>query len=648
MKKIGLSTLVLWMFVLQTTAQSNATKDSLMQLIIKAKEDSSGVELYLKAGAAIENNDPAKAGDYYKKARVISEKIKYSKGVIKSIIYYSSVMNVTGKYDSGIYFNQQALDLSRIEKDTFLIGVSLLNIGIAHQQMSNSEEAIPYFMEGTKLIEKSADPKNKNIQMQLNGVLQVLYNDRAQYDEAISFGEKARLLAKELKDQLSLCQILLNLSFAYREKKMLQQAEKLAKEGLQIAIEEKDKRYEAGGLLAVASIWEREGVYDKILPYAQRSLLLSRESGSIDIELASLFGIAVCYLQQKDFAKAEVFANEALRLSQKNQTKREESTALRILSRIAYASGKLVEGARFDLNSESILGDYVRSTLSQQSANLEKKYETEKKNNQILQLSKDQKLKALWNYILIGAFATLLIISLLSYRNYKQKQKLQQQQITELEKEKKLLAAEAILKGQIDERTRLAKDLHDGLGGMLSGIKHSFTTMKENLVLTPDNALAFERSMDMLDSSIKELRMVAHNLMPESLVKFGLDTALKDFCSSITASGVLKVNYHSFGMEQLKLDSGKEIIIYRIVQELISNTIKHAAAKESIVQLEFQNNQLDITVEDDGKGFDVNSLNIVKGIGWSNIKNRAEYLKAKLNVNSQEGKGTSVHMMLDV
>ncbi len=648
MKKNALSTLVLWMFVLQTTAQSNTTKDSLIQLIIKAKEDSSGVELYLKAGAAIENNDPAKAGDYYQKARVISEKIKYSKGAIKSIIYYSSIMYVTGRYDSGIYFNQQALDLSRIEKDTFLIGVSLLNIGIAHQQMSNSEEAIPYYLEGVKLIEKSADPKNKNIQMQLNGVLQVLLNERAQYDQSISFGEKARVLAKELKDQLSLSQILLNLSFSYRDKKMLLQAEKLAKEGLQIAIEEKDKRYEAGGLLAVASIWERQGVYDKILPYAQRSLLLSRESGSTDMELASLFGIAVCYLQQKDFAKAEVFANEALRLSQKNQTKREESTALRILSRIAYASGKPVEGARFDLNSESILGDYVRSTLSQQSANLEKKYETEKKNNAILQLEKDSKINKLWNFVLAGSFITLLIISLFAYRTYKQKQKLQQQQIATLENEKQLLAAEAVLQGQEEERTRLAKDLHDGLGGMLSGIKYSFNTMKENLVLTPDNALAFERSMDMLDSSIKELRMVAHNLMPESLVKFGLDTALKDFCSNITASGVLKVNYHSFGMDQLKLNQNTEIIIYRIIQELINNAIKHAAAKEAIVQLQLHNNQLQITVEDDGKGFDVNSLNIVKGIGWSNIKNRVEYLKGSLKIVSGKDKGTSITIELNI
>ena len=163
--------------------------------------------------------------------------------------------------------------------------------------------------------------------------------------------------------------------------------------------------------------------------------------------------------------------------------------------------------------------------------------------------------------MLSGCVASAILISFLLYRTYRQKQKLQQQQIAELEKEKQLLAAEAVLKGQEEERTRLAKDLHDGLGGMLSGIKHSFNTMKGNLILTPENAQAFERSMNMLDSSIKELRMVAHNLMPESLVRFGLDTALKDFCESITGSGKLIVRYHSFGTEELKLEKNTEITL---------------------------------------------------------------------------------------
>jgi signal transduction histidine kinase len=177
---------------------------------------------------------------------------------------------------------------------------------------------------------------------------------------------------------------------------------------------------------------------------------------------------------------------------------------------------------------------------------------------------------------------------------------------------------------------------------MLSGIKHSFQNMKGNLVMTPDNHQAFERSMDMLDSSIKEMRRVAHNMMPEALVKFGLDTALKDFCNDINQSGALRVTYQSIGMENTAIEQTMAITIYRIVQELINNSIKHAAAETAIVQISKTNGDISITVEDDGKGFDTTLLKGTKGMGWGNIESRVEYLKGKVDVQSEPGKGTSV------
>ncbi len=282
------------------------------------------------------------------------------------------------------------------------------------------------------------------------------------------------------------------------------------------------------------------------------------------------------------------------------------------------------------------------------------KFQSELKENQIKQLETDKKVqqlsldqKNILNYILVGGAMILLIVSLLSWRNYKQKQKLQQRRISELETEKKLLATEAVLKGEEQERSRLAKDLHDGLGGLLSGIKYSFQNMKDNLVMTTENHQAFERGMDMLDTSIKELRRVAHNMMPEALVKFGLDTALRDFCNDINQIGVLQVTYQSIGLENLSIDHTTSITIYRIVQELINNSMKHAAAKTAIVQLSKTDGKISITVEDDGKGFDTVILNHSKGIGWSNIQSRVDFLNGKLDVQSGAGKGTSVHIELN-
>ena len=154
--------------------------------------------------------------------------------------------------------------------------------------------------------------------------------------------------------------------------------------------------------------------------------------------------------------------------------------------------------------------------------------------------------------------------------------------------------------------------------------------------------------MDMLDSSIQEMRRVAHNMMPETLVKFGLDAALKDFCNDISQSGALQVTYQSIGMNVSDISQTTTITIYRIVQELINNTMKHAVATSAIVQLEKANGEITLTVEDDGKGFNPAILQQSLGIGWSNIQSRVDFLKGKLDVKSGEGKGTSVLIEVNV
>ena len=252
-----------------------------------------------------------------------------------------------------------------------------------------------------------------------------------------------------------------------------------------------------------------------------------------------------------------------------------------------------------------------------------------------------------FNYILIASATTLLIISLLSYRNYKQKQKLQQLRINELETEKQLTATEAVLKGEEQERTRLAKDLHDGLGGLLSGVKFYLSKMKDNLIITPDNMAVFERSLDMIDTSIKELRRVAHNMMPEMLTKFGLDEALKEYCNTLNATRLLTVKYQSLGMDA-RLDKSIEIIVYRIIQELLNNILKHASASEAFVQLIRETNRLNVVVEDNGNGFDTTLLEKSKGAGWMNIRSRVDYLKGQLDIHSEPAKGTLVNIEFNI
>ena len=286
------------------------------------------------------------------------------------------------------------------------------------------------------------------------------------------------------------------------------------------------------------------------------------------------------------------------------------------------------------------------------AADIQNSYERAKKDNEILKLAAANNKKAMLNKILFGATIGLLFIGFLGYLIFKnrhkiskQQEELQLQKIKELEKDKQLISIDAMLKGQEEERSRIAKDLHDGLGGLLSGTKLSFMNIKENLVLNAENTMQFDRSLSMLDNTIRDLRKVAHNLMPEALVKFGLNEALRDFCDSIQTSFSVKILYQYFG-EKRKLDNTAEVFIYRIIQELVNNAVKHANATQIFVQLAITENKTGITVEDNGKGFDKNSLLRAKGAGMANINYRVQYLNGCSDIVSSPGNGTSVNIEL--
>jgi two-component system, NarL family, sensor kinase len=642
----NLVTLALLLLALVATAQPQEKRDSLLQLLSHAKEDSGKVLLYLQLGEAYESNEPEKAKQYYRQAGGLSQQIHYAAGYYKHLSYLGNAFMIKGVFDSSLVYMQQALAAAITMNDSASIGISLFNIGINYRETSDFEKAIDYCLRGRKIIEKLGQ---KGLEAQVNNALQVLYFNRSEYDKAIFYGEKSLAQSRDLKMAGQIARSLINLSLSYVETGQLDKALTALEEVLQSAEAKDDLQVRSSVLQNLAGVALKKHDYPLTIKYSEQSLALNRQIKSLDGEATALRGLAATYLQLGKYEKAMDFAKQALNIDVKNNYRREEASVLMVMSSIAYASGDAATGEEYNERSIKILEAMIKEILSQQSSDLEKKYETEKKESRIKQLETEQQLQAsrlhqknIINYGLLAGALTLIIIGILSYRTHLHKQKLQQQRIGELETREKLTATEAVLKGEEQERVRLARDLHDGLGGMLSGIKYSMNNMKGNLIMTPENQQAFERSMDMLDSSIREMRRVAHNMMPEALVKFGLDTALKDFCQDITQSGALQVNYQSIGMEQPVIDQTKAISIYRIVQELVNNAVKHAAAGSAIVQLTRSSEQLMVTVEDDGKGFDQNILQRAEGMGWANIRNRIEFLKAKLDINSSSENGTSV------
>jgi signal transduction histidine kinase len=211
---------------------------------------------------------------------------------------------------------------------------------------------------------------------------------------------------------------------------------------------------------------------------------------------------------------------------------------------------------------------------------------------------------------------------------------LAEQKVQQLEQEKLTIATQSVLDGETAERSRLARDLHDGLGGMLSAVKLNLFDVKNGVILEADDVSKFNRVVNLLDESMQELRRVAHNMMPESLSRYGLKVALTDFCGNIP-----NLKFHFYG-EENRLEPRLEVMIYRTIHELVNNALKHASAEVINVQLVQQQDSVTLTVQDNGKGFD--PAVAVSGTGLNNIRNRAEMFRGTLDIVSSPGKGTEV------
>ncbi|MEP6750991.1 MAG: sensor histidine kinase [Bacteroidota bacterium] len=562
--------------------------------------------------------------------------------------------------DSAILFYQrctQSHDRLTKKNAGFRKAVVIAGKGSTYLTMGNDAAAIQFFFEGLRLYELSDHPdKFKEIATCYNNIASLFYSQK-QFERSMEYDVKAipyHLLYGD-KEAISFAYI-----FAASDFSMLQQFDSsriyfLKAEPYVKALDKPSVNVEYYG--KTGGLYWTEKNWVKAIEYYMVAYTNAHKVNKWYEQAAYLRGIADSYYWLGNQQQAEAYALKALAVNDQNDFTREKRALYNLFSLI-YFKNKDYKNAY--LYTKKYIGE--NATIDDKEhkktvAALDKKYLSAQKEKEIIQLQKDKEIQSLsirqkstLNYFLLATVAALLVVGFLAYGNIRKRQQLakqqgelQQQRIRELEKDKQLVAVDAMLKGQEGERSRLAKDLHDGLGGLLSGVKFSLINMKDNLIITPENMVVFERSLDMIDTSIKELRRVAHNMMPEMLTKFGLNEALKEYCNSINTTKLLTVKYQSLGMET-RLDNSTEIIIYRIVQELLNNTMKHAGATESFVQLIRDGNRLNIVVEDDGKGFDTKLPAYNDGAGLVNVRSRVDYLKGRLDIHAEPGKGTLVNI----
>ncbi|PBJ06665.1 sensor histidine kinase [Flavobacterium sp. ACN6] len=297
------------------------------------------------------------------------------------------------------------------------------------------------------------------------------------------------------------------------------------------------------------------------------------------------------------------------------------------------------------LNDANLKNEIVELEAKYKKAESEKKISLLQSENEkaVLQVNNNRLNSMLFAVLSFLLFLTVLFLWL--YSNYQKKLSFQkevnlQQELNALENQQKLSISNALIQGEEIERKRIARDLHDGLGSMLSGLKmHLNLADRENQENRPN-------INEMLNDSIKELRNISQNLMPESLMKLGLEHALKDLCVSHSNSETT-VEFQ-YLIKKAKLPQHLEIMIYRIIQELLNNSLKYAKASQILVSCSQNKDVFFITVEDNGVGFNVKHAEKREGMGLRNIKNRVAFLNGKLEIDSVINKGTSTYIELKI
>ncbi|WP_293307674.1 sensor histidine kinase [Pedobacter sp. UBA5917] len=327
------------------------------------------------------------------------------------------------------------------------------------------------------------------------------------------------------------------------------------------------------------------------------------------------------------------------------------------LSEVNYALGNIKEAYQL-LKKSKTLSDSLNEGKTKEEINaLEIKYKDAENQKKIAHLNAERKQHAVMieknkitTLLLVAASFFLLVIIALLYFYFNGYKKLAEQRainyrqkVADLQQKQQLEISRAMLNAEEKERNRVAQDLHDGLGGMLSGLKINLSNWAKHSEMQLHD-VELQRIVNQLDSSVTELRHIARNMMPQTLLKFGLEVALKDLAESAMGNN-MHIDFQALNISK-NIALEEQIIIYRIVQEILTNILKHARADEVVLQCSENEKHFYITIEDNGTGFDTSTYK--KGMGIENIKNRVAYLKGSLEIDSKPGNGTNINIEIPI
>lgn len=537
------------------------------------------------------------------------------------------------QYDSAHYYQDLAFEPAAKLKSRTHLANAHMNKGSIYKMQALLPLALEEYFKALGLFEQQGHKQGKGMALQNISTIYLLLRN---HDQALKYLKLAEEMAIELDDMDILGSTLIAMTNIYRETdlpKAIEQAHRAVETFQQLG----NKYGESVALSVLGRCYQDNGQFDLAGTHTEKGLEIAKAVGYPNLLAQLLVNLSNVRFVQERYGESEELAKMAKQQDTANIEIKHNVLFNHIRNNMHLGNLKEAEGY-VDEYFESVQ-QFASSEYQKSLSQMEAKYGAEKQEIQIGALKKERSL-----YLWLGITAALILLialayAFLRYRFAVNKRKLAEKENQRLAQEQHLVAVKAALDGEAAERKRLAKDLHDGLGSMLSLVKFNLPQVNGDVALEEMDVSRFQKALGMLDDSIQELRRVAHHMMPETLIRHGLKVSLSDFCAAIPMA-----SFHYYG-NGARLPGKLEIMVYRCIHELVNNTLKHAKATKINVQLVQEDHRISFTVQDDGVGFDQQSVE--EGMGLRNIRQRVATFQGKMDIYSSD-QGTETHVELEL
>ncbi len=630
-KRYSIFLFFLWAFMSDTATAQLSYADSMQRKIATQKNDSTKALDALKLAFHYIFNDSAQSKKYINMALRISleKNIRYAEVNAYNVngIFY----DIQGMSDSALYYFQKGLEVNKqygfADMDVRLLN----NLGMYSWNKGFLTQAQTYFFEAIDKNSLVTDTGKRQDESAMLSNIGLIYQEQTLYEKALEYHYKALTLRRARKLNRYIPISLNNIGICCSHLDSIDKAITVYKEGIELARTIDDKRtlldlYDnlAAAYLIKQAYAAALNLYREIIDGKDKFKIQDKVLMNVEAKTAG------CYLLLHDVPKAWVHMNRALdMLQQQPELKHYANSVYSFASALYYQDNQPEKGFAYSMMGQELSDENAKEESLRKTTELEVQYETKKKEatiaGQQLRIAKDQRAIAQRNVGLILISSVALLAFGGFYLLYSRRK-------IKAEKEEEQKINSAIFESEQKERIRIARDLHDSIGQKLSVIKMLLSQH------TPDEHTI--KAVNYLDETVTEVRNISHNLIPE-ILHFGLVNAIESLADTLNSTEDIHIDLAvDEATQQLKLPRQTELSIYRIIQEIFANILKHAHTKYVAIEMKTFADHLQIDIQDRGIGFPASAIEQSQGIGWKNIFARIRLINGSLKVASDKNNGS--------